>query len=306
MPAAPKLQVLYRRLGDIQFGWIPLKQSEAKSYNIYASVNPAGPYVLIKSNIQNKPDKQSGSIGTGAKVKTYIKDTDVPIPDKTTYYFKLTFIDQTNIESNINLSLVCVVYPAGVEWFWENEDEPKNNHNMAWVESRKRWEKVGLTDDGKLLTDATVNIGQITLGNVKVAARPDNVTVEYLLVDNNRELIARLDPNSISRIDDYEETNGVIPNIETTILTYTNISPFFIEKIACSGTSDAVFKFKINGSTRQTLRNSWNNRNIIFDFSTISTIFSADVAILDILFIYSVKNLFLFARASELHLTVIF
>jgi len=91
-----------------------------------------------------------------------------------------------------------------------------------------------------------------------------------MLVDNDRKLVVRVDPNSISRVNDYEEHVGIAKNVETTILTYTNAAEFFIEKVTCTGTGDAVYKFKINGTTHQTLRSSWNNRNMTFDFSTIA------------------------------------
>jgi hypothetical protein len=279
MTTAPILQVLYRRKGDILFGWKPLLRTEAKSYNIYSSATSGGAYTLLKSNIPNEVDK---TIYRG-KVVCCVKDTDIPIPpgefidvprgglvQGTNFYFKLTFIDLTNVESNLALSDAILVRPAQIEPFFENESEERNNHNFGWVESRKRWERFNITDDGKLSVDAVVNIGEITIGNVKVAARPDGTTVEYILVDNQRELIVRVDPNSISRIQSYGETLGIVKNIETTVFTYTNASSFFIEKVVCTGTGDAIFKFKIDGNPYQTLRSSWNNRNVSFDFSTIA------------------------------------
>lgn len=277
MPATvPVLQILYRREGDILFGWKPLPRTQAKAYNLYACATPTGVYTIVQQNILNEPDK---TIYSG-KVLATVKDSSIPIPPNpyidatkgnlvqgTLYWFKLTYIDPSNLESNIALSPAIIVRPANEAPLLENEAKEANQHIFGWVEERHRWEKILLDADGKLQVDATVDV---TLGNVKVAARPDGTTLEYLLVDNNRELIARIDPNSISRINDYEETLAVVKNVETTILTYSNLSDFFIEKIACSGTGDAVFKFKINGATKQTLRSSWNNRNPTFDFSAIS------------------------------------
>jgi len=275
MPQVPKLQILYRRADDILFGWSPLLRSEATSYNLYASPASAGVYTAVKIKIPNEPDK---SVYQG-KVVAVVKDSDIPIPPNefvppkqggvvrgTTWWFKLTFVDPTNVESNIALSPAIVVWAPNVEPFFENEDEVRNNHGFAWIESRHRWEKLLLTDDGRLQTDATFS-GSITIGNVKVAARPDGTTLEYLLVDSNREIIARLDPNSISRISDYEESAAFAKNVETIILTYTNAQAYFVEKISCSGTGDAEFRFKIDGTTSQILRSSWNNRNPLFDFS---------------------------------------
>jgi hypothetical protein len=288
MPLVPVLQILYRRKGDILFGWKPLLRAEVKSYNLYSSATSGGIYSLVKSNIPNEVDK---TVYRG-KVISIVKDTEIPIPPNeyidvprgglvqgTNYYFKLTFIDQTDVESDIGLSPAIIVKPAQIEPFFENESEERNAHEFAWVESRKRWEKIQLTDDGKLAVDANVTVGDITIENVKVAARPDGTTLEYMLVDNNRKLVVRVDPNSISRINDYEEHTAIAKNVETTILTYTNVQEFFIEKISCSGTGDAVYKFKINGTTYQTLRSSWNNRNMTFDFSTIARKIPANTSV---------------------------
>lgn len=286
MATVPILQVLYRRADDIMFGWQPLLRTEAKGYNLYSSSSDTGSYTLVKSNILNEKDKQY------KKVIVIVKDAEIPIPENfnippiqggvvrgTTWWFKLTYIDQTNTESSLAASPAIVVRPDGVEPFFENENEVQNNHGFAWVEERHRWEKLVLTEDGKLKVDAVVNIGDITVENVKIAARPDGTTLEYILVDSERKVIVRTDPNSIDRIEDYEEKIGVVPNTETIILTYTNSLEHFIEKIVCSGTSDAIFKLKVDGSTIRTLRNSWNDRNVTFDFSTIQRKLAANAVI---------------------------
>lgn len=275
----PVLQVLYRRKDDIMFGWKPLAKSVAKYYNIYSSSSSTGPFTLVKTKIPNEVDK---TIYRG-KVVSLIKDSQIPIPKNENippiqggvvsgveWWFKLTYVDLSNVESNLANSDPIVVRPHYEEPFFENENEVQNSHNFGWVDSRHRWEKLRVNDDGELIVDADVNIDNITLGNVKVAAREDNTTLEWILVDDNRKVIVRPDPNSISRIRDYEETLNIVKNSETTILTYTNSVAYFIEKIVCSGTGDAVFKMKIDGTTIETKRNSWNRRNITFDFSTIA------------------------------------
>jgi hypothetical protein len=259
--SVPQLQVLYRRNGDIFFGWIPLSKSEAKTYNLYSSATPAGVYSLFKSGIQNVIDKTYKG-----KVCALVKDVDVPIPLNSRYYFKLTAVDASSVESNINLSPFATVYPPTVDPHHEGEAEEANTHNYGWVEQNQRWEKFLLTPDGKLSVDANVEIGDITLENVKIAALADNTTLQYLLVDNDRRLVVKQDPTSISRFRSYEEASNV-PTTETIVYTYTNAGSFFIEKILCTGTADALFKLKINGTTISALRNSWNNRNVVFDFS---------------------------------------
>ena len=266
MPVAPTVSVLFRRTDDILLGWPQLPVSQCKYFKLYSCPTPAGVYTFLK-NVQNV---KASAAGYKDKVTVYVKDIEIPIPKLVRWYFKLTFVDIANIESNLAASSPIEVFPDQIEPFWENEDEQRNNHNMAWVESRQRWEKVQLDDQGKLVTDAIVNIGAIQLGNVKVAQKPDNVTLDYIFIDNNRKLVIRIDPDSISRIAQYSEVPNINKNIETTILTYTNVSPYFVEKVVCSGTADAVFKLKIDGSIVRTLRNAWNDRNATFDFSTIS------------------------------------
>jgi len=273
----PILQVLYRRKNDIRFGWKPLPAKDAKSFNLYAGSSETGPFTLLKSNIPNIVNKGDYK----GKVTIVIKDEDIPIPENlnvpplqggvvrgTKYYFKLTFVDKSSIESNIANSDPIVVWPHGVEPFFENENEVQNEHLFGWVPERHRWEKILLTDDGKLITDAdvTVDVGNITLSNVKVAARTDGTTLEYLLVDDLRKLIIRQDPFSNTPLSDYEETAAVARNVETTIFTYSNISKYKIKEIICSGTGDAVFKLKVGGTTIRTLRSSWNDRNQKFEF----------------------------------------
>jgi len=279
MAIAPNLQVLYRRLDDILFGWVPLLKTEAKSYNLYSCSTPTGIYTLFESGIKNEIDKNYKN-----KVVALVKDTDIPIPSGNIapsgppgakYYFKLTFVDPVGVESDIALSAPCIVYPAGVANIFENEHRDKNNHNFGWVETKERWEKVQLTDEGKLMVDATLDAGSVTIGNVKIATRPDGSTLEFVLVDNSRRVVTSNDPNVLSRVRQYQEAVNVLPNTETTLLTYTNAAAFFVDKVSCSGTADAVFKLKVNGITQQTLRNSWNNRNVTFDFITNSSKFSA-------------------------------
>jgi hypothetical protein len=262
MITAPKVQVLYRRTNDILFGWHSVDKKDAISFNLYACSTPNGIYSLIKSNIQNNIDKNY------KKVIVYIKDTDIPIPTPllTRYYFKLTYIDTLNVESNLLLSQVTTIYPPDVDYHFENEQQEANNHNFAWVEENQRWEKLLLTQDGKLKVDAVVNIGDITISDVKIATLPDDITKKYILVDNQRRTVVSQDPNVFLRFEKFEEHSIINKNVETIILTYSNIQQYFINKICCSGTADALFKLKINGNIIQVLRNSWNNRNIIFDF----------------------------------------
>jgi hypothetical protein len=274
MPLAPKVQVLYRRDGDVSFGWLPLATTDAKSYNLYSSPTPAGIYVLLKSNIDNRVDKNYKN-----KVIVLVKDAEVPIPANVRYYFKLTFVDPANVESNINLSPVTTIYPHTVDLHYEGEQQEANNHNFAWVEQNQRWEKLLLTADGKLMVDTTVDIGSITIGNVKIAQRPDNATLEFVLVDNNRRVVVSQDPTSYNRVRDYEEKTTVLPNVETIVLTYTNAQAYYLDKIVCTGTADAKFKLKLNGTTISVLRNSWNNRNVCFDFSDKSVYCSAGTTV---------------------------
>jgi len=266
MPSVPTVSVLFRRKDDILFGWPQLPTSQCQYYKLYSCATSAGAYVFLK----NVPNSKDIAYGYKGKIVVYVKNVEIPIPPLVRYYFKLTFVDLANIESNIALSSPIEVFPDQVEPFWENEDEPRNNHNFGWVEPRQRWEKVQLDANGRLITDAIVNIDNIQLGNVKVAQKPDNVTLDYMLIDNNRKLIVRTDPESIARIAQYIETPNVVKNVETTILSYVNAAPYFVEKAVCSGTSDAVFKLKIAGTTIRTLRNAWNDRNTTFDYSTIA------------------------------------
>ena len=294
MPQVPALQILFRRQGDILFGWNVIPKNQVKSYNIYSSPTQSGTYTFLK-NIVNSREINSPYKG---KTVTYVKDTDVPLPTNTNYWFKLTTIDTSNVESNINDSIAIVVYPPNIEPFFENEDEVRNAHNMAWVESRHRWEKILLTDDGRLKTDSIVNIDEIQLGNVKVAQKPDNVTLDYMLIDNNRKLIVRNDPDSISRIAHFQTISNINKNLETTLLTYTNASAYYIEKIVCSGSADAVFKMKIDGNIIRVLRSSWNNRNVTFDFSTIARKISPN-SIVTITIIHYEKTVQLFEASLE-------
>jgi len=225
MAYAPRPQILYRRNGDIFFGWAPLSRTEAKSYNLYSSATSAGVYSFL-SSIPNIIDKNYQN-----KVCVLIKDAEIPIPANVKYYFKLTYIDLSNVESNINLSAIIAVYPFGVNPNYEGEQRDLNSHIFAWEETDQHWEKLLINSEGRLKADVVI------------------------------------DPLSINRINDYEEALNIAPGVETEILSYTNAQSYYLEKIACSSTADALFKLKINGLTINTLRNSWANRNIFFDYS---------------------------------------
>jgi hypothetical protein len=269
MSSAPKAQILYRRSNDLLFGWTPLSKIEAKSYNLYACLTFTGVYVPVKINILNDTDKNY------KKIVVYIKDSDIPIPPLVRYYFKLTFVSPANIESDIALSAITTVYPPVVDPHFENEAEEANNHNYAWVEENQRWEKVLLTPDGKLKTDANVVIGDITLSDIQIATLPDEITKVYIITDTHKRTVVNVDPTVYSRLQKFEEHVDIATDLETTILTFTNIQQFFVNKIVCSGTADAIFKFKISNITNQVMRNSWNNRNIVFDFTDKSLLIPA-------------------------------
>jgi hypothetical protein len=258
---APQMSVLYRRTGDTMFGWDPLSKTDAISYNLYSASAIAGPYILVKSGILNNVDRNK------KKVVIIVKDSDIPIPPLVRYYFKLTYISPTNVESNIALSYVTTIFPPDIHPYWENEAEEANNHNYAWVEENQRWEKLILTPDGKLKVDANISIGAVTLSNVQIATLPDGTTKVYVLADNQKRIIVSEDPTVFSRLQSFEEHLSIVSNTETTILTFTNAQAFFVSKIVCSGTADAIFKMKINNVTNQVMRNSWNNRNVTFDFT---------------------------------------
>jgi len=254
MATAPQLQVLYR---------------------IYSSASPGGPFTIAKSGIPNIVDR---SVYSG-KVIVVIEDVKIPIPSGDYYYFKLTAVDVSDVESSLGSSASTEIRPFGVEEFHENESQERNIHTHIWDPTEDRWKKLSCTPEGKIPVDATINIDNITLGNVKVAARPDNTTLEWVLVDSGRRQIVCIDPNCKDRIDDYEEESNVAKDTETIMFTYSNVGPYFVEKVVCSGTSDAVFRFKINGTTRRTMRNSWNDRNVTFDFSTFSRKISAGATV---------------------------
>lgn len=258
--AIPQVQVLYRRYGDILFGWSPLSNLEAKSYNIYASPSPSGIYSLIKSGIPNITDKTYKN-----RVCIYVKDTDVPIPTNKRYYFKVTAVDPSNVESDINLSDYTNVYPPTVNFHFEGEKQETNSHGYGWSETNQRWEKLLVNEEGKLAVDVVV--GDITISDVKVAALSDNTTLQYMLVDSNRRLVVKDDPTSINRIRTFNKVTDVVKSVETVGLTYTNANTFYIDKIMCTGTSEAWFRVKIGVPTIASLRSSWNERNVIFDFT---------------------------------------
>jgi len=263
MATVPTLQVLYRRASDILFGWKPLPPAEAAYFNLYASDTEGGTYRLIRSKIANQTDKKYRT-----KVVATIKDAEIGLsttpPPVVDYWFKLTFVDRIGSESALGDSTPKKVLPAGIEPSFENEQEDKNNHNFAWNDSRKRWEKVLVDDDGKLVVDAQVDIGSITLGNVKVAARSDNTTVEYLLVRDDRVLYVKpLDEFTTITAYDFDT---IAASSETTILSHNEGSLFYLTKVICTGEADAIYRLKIGSTIISVERSSWNNRNVKFEF----------------------------------------
>jgi len=142
MPTLPILQVLFRRNlrtdNEILFGWKALTNTEAKHYNIYHSAKVDGPFVLLKDKILNQPSTQSPYKG---KIMWRVLDSQVPIATKADHYFKLTYVNLSDVESTVGDSPIKLVHPPQIDSLDHGQDTDNYVHNFCWDEVNHRWVK---------------------------------------------------------------------------------------------------------------------------------------------------------------------
>jgi len=150
-------QVLYRRSlksdNETLFGWKSLPKSTASYYKLYESTNADGPFLLLKDNILNQRSTDNAYKG---KVLTRILDSQVPIAINEDHYFKVTYVDNSSVESSLADAPVKIVHPPQIDWDNSGQDTDNYVYNHCYDEERHRWVK------GRLLSKCeyqTVTIG---------------------------------------------------------------------------------------------------------------------------------------------------
>lgn len=271
-----KPQLINRGLNDFVLGWTPLPRTHALSYNLYRSSSESGPYTLFRSDIGNNPTK--ASLGRG-KIIASIMNNEIPIIGIMNVYFKLTLVDANGVESDLADSIPTKVDVDGVSTLYEGEDSNRNAHGYGWDETNRRWMKLMSSPTGLLKVDIGSGTINANISNIKVAARADNLTEEYLLVTNDRKLVVSMtdaiDANVDHSVAIYEPTSNVVdsaenvlisPLVVSSILSHTALIDFKLMNATATGTADGIYRLMLNGVMISKKRTSWTSRNADFNF----------------------------------------
>lgn len=187
------LQVLFRRGlrtdAETLFGWKALPSSIAKSYNLYHCPNSDGPFVLYKDGIINQPSIDSPYKG---KILLQVIDSHVPIAWKEDHYFKLTYVDTNNVESDINLTPVKIVHPPQIDPVDLGQDTDNYVYNFCWDEVNHRWVKGRAAVKSEYITVVVTNVEQKITFNQDIIFLEvqNNSTTDGITVNLNGDSIA--------------------------------------------------------------------------------------------------------------------
>jgi hypothetical protein len=76
----------------------------------------------------------------------------------------------------------------------------------------------------------------------------------------------------------FDELAAIPVGTETSLVTYVASADYRLKRVEVTGSADAIFACKINGTTISKKRNNWCDRNIVFDFKNLGLeIASGDV-----------------------------
>lgn len=219
MPAL-ELQVLFRRGlrtdSEIMFGWKALPSSICKSYKLYHSATIDDTFVFLK-DIVNQPSTESPYKG---KILLQVLDSQIPIPPRADHYFKLTYVDKSDVESDINTTPVKVVHPPQIDWIDLGQDTDNYVYNFCWDEVNHRWVKGRAAVKSEYVTITATPIEQKVTFNqdLIVLEVQNNSTSETITINLNGESIATFGGLIIDPKQYYTAGRFISGNIGVTIV----------------------------------------------------------------------------------------
>jgi len=226
-----ELQVLFRRGlrtdAEIMFGWKALPSSICKSYKLYHCQNTDGPFVLLKDNIANQPSSDSPYKG---KILLQVLDSQVPMPTHDDHYFKLTYIDKNNVESDIDTTPIKTVHPPQIDPPDLGQDTDNYVYNFCWDEVNHRWVKGRAAVKSEYVNITATPVEQIVTfnQNLIVLEIQNNSTTETITINLNGESIAVAGGLIIDPKQYYTAGRFISGSVGVTVVSSGNASVTFV------------------------------------------------------------------------------
>ena len=116
----------------------------------------------------------------------------MPIAWKEDHYFKLTYVDSNNIESDINLALLKRVHPPQIDPVDLGQDTDNYVYNFCWDEVNHRWVKGRAAVKSEYITVVVTNVEQKITFNQDIIFLEvqNNSTTDGITVNLNGDSIA--------------------------------------------------------------------------------------------------------------------
>lgn len=153
------IEPLYKSKNAIQFGWTP--ESGAIGYNVYVGLG-ASQSLLTKldSSVSSSPSNLTSSRGKvpysvdASAVQTVLGLSSSYDFSNKVFYFAITYINASNVESSLSDSTVVEVPPAGIIPKTMKDDPTINRHGYVFSDDLQRWTKMMGSSSGATIIDA--------------------------------------------------------------------------------------------------------------------------------------------------------
>lgn len=153
------IEPLYKSKSEIQFGWTP--ESGAVAYNVYVGLGPNQTLLTrLDSSVSNVPSNLTSSRGkipytVGASdVQSVLGLSSANDFSNRVFYFAITSINASNVESSLSDSTVVEVPPMGIIPKTMKDDPTINRHEYVFSDQIQRWTKAMGSSSGAVIVDS--------------------------------------------------------------------------------------------------------------------------------------------------------
>lgn len=155
-----KVEILYKASETLNLGWQP-EPEDVASYKLYVGlVDDSSVLSLLDQNISAQKSEDSGTIG---KVVYNVAIADVISTlglastrnfSNTAFYFAITWVNSSGVESSIADSTVVEALPVGIVPKYRKDDPTVNRFMFGFSEEEWKWVKLMASGGGALITDS--------------------------------------------------------------------------------------------------------------------------------------------------------
>jgi len=222
-----ELQVLFRRGlktdAETMFGWKALPTSTAKYYKLYHSFDADGPYIILKDNIANQALSEPPYKG---KILLQIIDSHVPMLSNEDHYFKLTFVDKNNVESDLATTPIKIVHPPQIDPPDLGQDTDNYVYNFCWDEVNHRWVKGRAAVKSEYVTINSNLVEQKVTFNQNLIALEiqNNSTTDPITINLNGDSIATFGGLIIDPKQYYTAGRLILGNVGVTVVGNASVT----------------------------------------------------------------------------------